>query len=61
MQQKYEVDILSREATEREKCKKDESLVEKIQKIGDTMKQVLPKMPDDIMEVPLYLETIENF
>ena len=31
-----------------------------MKKIGDTMKHVLPRMPNDIMEVPLYFETVEN-
>src|SRR6218665_487086 len=31
-----------------------------MKKIGDAMKHVLPKMPNDIMEVPLYFETVEN-
>src|SRR5688572_23959433 len=35
-------------------------MVSKIKKIGDAMKHVLPKMPNDMMEVPLYFETVEN-
>src|SRR6218665_2463977 len=31
-----------------------------MKKIGDAMKHVLPRMPNDIMEVPLYFETVEN-
>src|SRR6218665_299247 len=31
-----------------------------MKKIGDGMKHVLPRMPNDIMKVPLYFETVEN-
>ena len=31
-----------------------------MKKIGDAMKHVLPRMPKDIMEMPLYFETVEN-
>src|SRR6218665_3011076 len=31
-----------------------------MKKIGDAMKHVLPRMPNDMMEVPLYFETVEN-
>src|SRR6218665_4132744 len=31
-----------------------------MKKISDAMKHVLPRMPNDIMEVPLYFETVEN-
>ena len=50
------------EEREEQKRKKEESetMVSKIKKIGDAMKHVLPKMPNDMMEVPLYFETVEN-
>ena len=38
----------------------NDSFIAKIKKIGDAMKHALPKMPNDIMEVPLYFETVEN-
>src|SRR6218665_3801190 len=31
-----------------------------MKKIGHAMKYVLPRMPNDIMEVPLYFQTVEN-
>src|SRR5678815_242072 len=51
-----------KEEREEEKRKQEESetMVSKIKKIGDAMKHVLPKMPNDMMEVPLYFETVEN-
>ena len=60
IQVKMEEERLRREALERERRQEQESLVSKIKKIGDAMKHVLPKMPYDIMEVPLYFETVEN-
>src|SRR5688572_6692741 len=45
---------------ERKKLRESETLIAKIKKIGDAMKHVLPKMPSDMMEVPLYFETVEN-
>src|SRR6218665_3096781 len=60
----------SREAAERRRNEEREierlrqaendSLIAKMIKIGDAMKHVLPRMPNDIMEVPLYFETVEN-
>src|SRR6188768_1963864 len=51
-----------KEEREEQKRKQEESetMVSKIKKIGDAMKHVLPKMPNDMMEVPLYFETVEN-
>jgi len=31
-----------------------------MKKIGDAMKHLLPRMPNDMMEVPLYFDTVEN-
>ena len=31
-----------------------------MKKIGDAMKHVFPRMSNDIMEVPLYFDTVEN-
>ena len=45
---------------EKRKFQESETLIAKIKKIGDAMKHVLPKMPSDMMEVPLYFETVEN-
>src|SRR5688572_10771461 len=45
---------------EKKKFIESETLIAKIKKIGDAMKHVLPKMPSDMMEVPLYFETVEN-
>src|SRR6218665_276745 len=60
----------SREAAERRRNEEREierlrqaendSLIAEMKKIGDAMKHVLPRMPNDIMEVPLYFETVEN-
>ena len=38
----------------------NDSLIAKMKKIGDAMKHVFPRMPNDMMEVPLYFETVEN-
>src|SRR6218665_3553860 len=45
---------------ERLRQAENDSLIAKMKKIGDAMKHVLPRMPNDIMEVPLYSETVEN-
>ena len=45
---------------EKREFRESETLIAKIKKIGDAMKHVLPKMPSDMMEVPLYFETVEN-
>src|SRR6218665_2368236 len=45
---------------ERLRQAENDSLIAKMKKIGDAMKHVLPRMPNDIMEVPLYFETVEN-
>src|SRR6218665_4065114 len=60
----------SREAAERRRNEEREierlrqvendSLIAKMKKIGDAMKHVLTRTPNDIMEVPLYFETVEN-
>src|SRR6218665_2934178 len=60
----------SREASERRRNEEREiarlrqtendSLIDKMKKIDDAMKHVLPRMSNDIMEVPLYFETVEN-
>ena len=39
---------------------KNDLLIAKIKKIGYAVKHILPNMPNDMMEVPLYLETVEN-
>ena len=31
-----------------------------MKKLGDAMKHVLPRMPNDLAEIPLYFETVEN-
>src|SRR6218665_1345947 len=45
---------------ERRRQAENDSLIAKMKKIGDAMKHVLPRIPNDIMEVPLYFETVEN-
>src|SRR6218665_737621 len=45
---------------ERLRQTENDSLIAKMKKIGDGMKHVLPRMPNDIMKVPLYFETVEN-
>src|SRR6218665_2520153 len=60
----------SREAAERRRIEereikrlrqtKNDSLIAKMKMIGDAMKHVLPRMPNDIMEAPLYFETVQN-
>src|SRR6218665_3127612 len=45
---------------ERLRQTENDSLIAKMKKIGDAMKHVLPRMPNDIMEVPLYFDTVEN-
>src|SRR6218665_2387127 len=69
-QEQLKEKIQSREAAEKRRNEEREierlrqaendSLIPKMKRIGDAMKHVLPRMPNDIMEVPLYFETVEN-
>jgi len=38
----------------------NDSLIGKMKKSGYAMKHVLPRMPNNMIEVPLYFETVEN-
>ena len=60
MEQDQERMIAKQEEEEKRKRGESGSLIVKIKKIGDAMKHVLPKMPNDMMEIPLYFETVEN-
>ena len=42
------------------KTKEEESSGTKIKKFGDILKNVLPKMPTEDVELPLYLESVES-
>src|SRR3984885_2706950 len=45
---------------ERRRREMENTLISQIKKIGDAMKHVLPRMPQDLMEIPLYFQTVEN-
>src|ERR1700735_1738497 len=45
---------------ERKRREMENTLIPQIKKIGDAMKHVLPRMPQDLMEIPLYFQTVEN-
>src|SRR3984885_10907993 len=45
---------------ERKRREMENTLISQIKKIGDAMKHVLPRMPQDLMEISLYFQTVEN-
>src|SRR3984885_11604884 len=45
---------------DRKRREMENTLISQIKKIGDAMKHVLPRMPQDLMEIPLYFQTVEN-
>src|SRR6218665_2540173 len=53
--------VRDEEVKERErKMKEEESSGSKIKKFGDILKNVLPNMPSEDVELPLYLESVES-
>src|SRR6218665_3068103 len=71
-QMEWQKEMLSRQAQGQEmvrdeavkeserKMKEEESSGSKIKKFGDILKNVLPNMPSEDVELPLYLESVES-